>query len=326
MNAKLVYPISAALVFLACDVAAFAQTFTNIMSGENSEAFTFLYTPPPATPPPPRSIKTTLQSPFGYPGTHLGANDTLTYPNGNASATPPWWFYYTNIGGVFRTYDLTGVAPTRNPSIGQTSFQKTSVYGIRSKAAFSGSVSGTSGTVYEAIYFGERREWAGQREFGFFRQMTPSASLDKLFFYWSVNSNCGVGNGNGPNQGYPWCRATKAVNGVQENPATANLFKELLVPTQITGLTTGTTYNFVGYLFWASWDSTYKFRVEVWNATYTTQITAFNVDTSSSGVNFAASTAGMNGYVTLGIQRADPNGALSNSGVQLVVSSIAVAN
>lgn len=66
-------------------------------------------------------------------------------------------------------------------------------------------------------------------------------------------------------------------------------------PTQINGLTTGTTYYFVGYLFWATWDSTTTFRVEVWNSTYSTQITAFNVDTSSVGVSMGVSTTGMNG-------------------------------
>lgn len=92
----------------------------------------------------------------------------------------------------------------------------------------------------------------------------------------------------------------------------------------MTGLTPGTTYYFVGYLFWAGWDSTYKFRVEVWDSTYSTEITVFNVDTSSGGVNYGLTTAGMNGYVTLGTQRADPNNALSSSGLQLSVTSVEI--
>lgn len=88
------------------------------------------------------------------------------------------------MSGVFRTYNSTGSVPYRNPSIGQTSYLKYSVYGIRPRAAFSGSVSGSSGTMYESVFFGERREWAGQRECTFFRQMTPGASpsVDKTFF------------------------------------------------------------------------------------------------------------------------------------------------
>jgi len=46
--------------------------------------------------------------------------------------------------------------------------------------------------MYEALYFSERPEWGGQREFGFFRQMQPGASVDKMFFYWSTNSNCSI--------------------------------------------------------------------------------------------------------------------------------------
>lgn len=81
----------------------------------------------------------------------------------------------------------------------------------------------------------------------------------------------------------------------------------------------------MGYLFWASWESNYKFRVEVWDSTYSTNIAAFNVDTSSGGVNFGATTSGMNGYVTLGTQRDDPSNALSASGVQLSITSVEIA-
>lgn len=46
MKSKPIYPIFTALAILAYGVAAPAQTFTTIMSGENREAFTFLYTQP----------------------------------------------------------------------------------------------------------------------------------------------------------------------------------------------------------------------------------------------------------------------------------------
>jgi hypothetical protein len=115
------------------------------------------------------------------------------------------------------------------------------------------------------IFFGERADWAGQREFGFFRKMSPGASLDKLYFYWSTKPNCG---------------------NATENPNTALLASEYFLPTEITGLTPGTTYYLVAYLFWANWDSTYKSRVEVWDSTYSSPITAFNVGTSSGGVNY----------------------------------------
>ncbi|MBI1895807.1 MAG: hypothetical protein HYS04_04620 [Acidobacteria bacterium] len=174
--------------------------------------------------------------------------------------------------------------------------------------------------MYEAIYFGERADWAGEREFGFYRQMSPGASLDKTYFYWSTNSNCSIYD----NSNYPWCRTSRAPNAT-EDPSTAPLVSEYFFPTEITNLTTGTTYYFNGYLFWAGWDSTYKFRVEVWDSTYSTQITAFNVDTSSGGVNYGATTSRMNGYVTLGTQRTDPNDALTSSGIQLSVTSVEIA-
>lgn len=141
-------------------------------------------------------------------------------------------------------------------------------------------------------------------------------SVDKIYFYWSTNSNCSIN----ANMNYPWCRTNRATGS--ETPSIPPLVPELDLSTQITGLTTGTTYYFNGYLFWATWDSTYKFRVEVWDSTYTTQITAFNVNTSSGGVNYGATTSGMNGYVTLTTQRQDPNSALTSSGIQLAVTAI----
>jgi len=101
------------------------------------------------------------------------------------------------------------------------------------------------------------------------------------------------------------------------------LVAEYLLPTEITGLTTGTTYYFKGWLFWASWDSTYKFRVEAWDSTLSTQITAFNINISSRDVNYGATTSGMTGYVTLGTVRF---GTLTSTGAQLSVTSIDTAH
>lgn len=313
---------AATVTLLIIGINARAQTYTSIISGENSEAYTFLNNNTS-----PRSTVTSIQSPFGFPSSYIGSPDTQTYPAGNSSATPPWWFYYSVSGGVYTAYDVSDGYhhPTRPPSYGQTSSWKSAVIGIRAKAAFSGTVSGNSGTMYEVIYFGERNDWAGQREFGFSRQMTqcvsPCTSSDGTYFYWSTNTNCSITD----NSGYPWCRTSQAQNAT-ENPNTAPLVSEYALSTQVTGLTTGTTYYFIGYLFWANWDSTYKFRVEVWDSSYSTQITALNVDTSSGGVNYGATTsAGMDGYVTLGTQRADPNNALTSSGIQLSVTSIEIA-
>jgi hypothetical protein len=302
--------------YLAFGLNASAQTFTAIMSGENSEAFSFISSAS-------RSTVTSIQSPFGYPNATSCTSDTQTYPTGNSSSTPPYWFYYTLSSGVYTANDATGLHPCRQPSYGQTSFLKSAVIGIRPKAAFSGtaSSSGASGTMLETVYFSERADWAGQREFGFYRQMTPGAtpSFDKLYFYWSTNSNCSTGD----NSGYPWCRTSQATNST-ETPSIPPLVPEYFTTTEMTGLTAGTTYYFTAYLFWAGWDSTYKFRVEAWDSTHTTEISATNVDTSSGGVNYGATTSGMNGYVTAGTQRIDPDNHLSSSGVQLSVTSIEI--
>jgi hypothetical protein len=312
----------ATIAFLSLGVNALAQTFTAIMNGENSEKFVFLNNNTN-----PRSTVTSIQSPFPYPDSNMGSPDTQTYPAGNSSLTPPWWFYYSGIDpntGLYIEGDATPNHPGRSPSYGQTSSQKSAVIGIRPLAAFSGSVSGSSGEMLESIYFSERADWGGQREFGFFRQMNPCAppctSLDKTYFYWSTNSNCSISD----NSGYPWCRASEATTGNEEDPSTAPLVKEYLLPTEITGLTTGTMYYYTGYLFWATWDSTYKFRAEAWDSTHSIQITAFNVGTSSGGVDYGATTSGMAGYVTLGTLRADPNNMLSSSGIQLSVTSIEI--
>lgn len=90
-----------------------AQTYTAIISGENSQAFSFLNGNPT------RPTVTSIQSPFAYPNTITGSNDMAgyAYPVGNSSATPPYWFKYTgHTGSLYTTQDLTGVEPYRYPS------------------------------------------------------------------------------------------------------------------------------------------------------------------------------------------------------------------
>ena len=84
MPTVLFHLVCAVVASLACAPGVSAQTFTNIISGENSEKFSFINSASS------RSTVTSIQSPFGYPGNHVGAPDTLPYPSGNSSATPAW--------------------------------------------------------------------------------------------------------------------------------------------------------------------------------------------------------------------------------------------
>lgn len=112
-----------------------------------------------------------------------------------------------------------------------------------------------------------------------------------------------------------WCRTAVAPNST-EAPGSAPLVYEHFVSEPISGVTTSTEYPWVA-------DSTYKFRVEQWNSSNTgSPITALNVDTVDSGVNFGLTTSGTSGYVTLAAQRLDP---FSASGAQLGVSLVKVA-
>jgi len=318
------------LLSLAIGVSASAQTYTTIMNGEDSQSYYFLGGIPN------RTTVTSVQSPFAYPSSNIGATDSQKYPSGNGSGTPPWWFYYYTCGANVCTHDSTPDYIERPPSHGQISSQKSSVIGLLAKATLKGTATSSDHTkaahLYEVFYFTERNDYAGQREIGFARQMSPyaSPSVDVTFAYWYTNDNCGLhtGVGSDPNMGYPNCRDSRATTGNIEVPATAwtdgHLFAGGGNNVPITGLTTGTQYIYKAHIFWAGWDSTYKLRVEVWDSTFTTQIFASNLDTTNLGDSLGITTSGTSGYVTLGTVRIDPHGTgtLSSTGVELCVDYV----
>jgi hypothetical protein len=306
MNRLLSKPYTVAtLLILLFVTGAFevrGQTFTAIMAGESSTKITV------ANGSMNRTSVTSIQTPFAFPNASA-AYDSITYPNGNSSGTPPWWFRYYEVFSTYYLTDLTLSDPYRPAQNSQQSSAKSGVMGIQTWATFSGTATGSE--VIQTIYFGERQDWAGEREFGFARY----AVSGPWFFYWSVNSNCSIT----ANLGYPWCRLYEAVNGASENPNSAPLLGEFLYPISISsGLTVGTEYLFKAWLFWA-WDSTYKFRVEVWDSTGSVNISAYNVDTSVGGTNYGATTSGMTGYVNLGTVQ---SGTATATGVQLSVLGV----
>jgi hypothetical protein len=314
----------------AIGVSATAQTYTNIMSGEDSTQLTFPSSPASGQ----HATVTSVQSPFSFPSSNTSQNDYYyTFPTGNSGLTPPWWFSYQDCSpGPICADDSTGGNISRPPTNGQISSLKSSGIGLLAQATFKGTVSYSALTspadLYETFYFTERDDYAGQREIGFVRDQGINtyyqSSYDITYAYWYTNDNCGVGGGSGPNMGEPWCRTSQAT-GAAEDPGTAwndgDLAATGINYVLITGLTIGTEYIYQAYIFWASWDSTYKLRVEVWDSTFTTQIFASNLDTTNGTDNLNLTTSGTNGYVTLGTVRADPYDKMGGTGVELDVTS-----
>jgi hypothetical protein len=318
------------LLSLAIAVSASGVTYTTIMNGENSTNYYFIGGTPS------RTTVTSVQSPFAYPSSYLGATDTQTYPSG--SGPEPWWFYYYTCGANTCTHDWTGEYIDRPPSHGQISSQKSSVIGFLVKAAFKGTVGTTetppnithTGDLDEVAFFTERSDYQGQREIGISRiaRAGPYAN-DVAFAYWFTNDNCGLGGGSGPNMGYPYCRMSQATTGNTEIPSDAWMNGDLVATgyadyAYITGLDTTytTTYIFQTYIFWASWDSTYKQRVEVFDSTLTTLLFSANIDTTNLGASLGITTSGTSGYVTVGTERADPYNILTSTGIELDVDTV----
>jgi hypothetical protein len=309
--ARVLVPLAWAIAATVVPVSG--QTWTTTLSGESSYNLAFVDGNTQ-----PRTLTSSLQSP-AMPTTAIGANDDINhrYPSGNASGTPPWWFIYTNNN--FTATDLTNNFIYRNPTIGQISFPKSGTYGVRARAAFKGSGSG-SGYGIESIYVGERDDWAGQREFGFFRNLSEPNTVR---FYWEINANCSQT----ANAGYPYCRASQAP-GNAETPGSVALFRDELFSAPFTGVNCSVQSMWVAYVFWASWDMSYKFRVEQWNSSYTVLVNAFNFDMTQydagimSWINLGLTTSGMTGYMNLAATKAN----YTASNAQLVVGSVEYAH
>jgi hypothetical protein len=344
------------LLSLAIGASVSAQTYTAIMSGENSTKFSFLNGTGS------RTTVTSVQSPFGFPNTITGANDTMTFPSGSSGGSPePWWFYYgtcTPPASGVCAFDLTGAYIPRGPSYGQISSQKSSVIGVWANAAFDGTASNGNSTVpagmIEAIYFTVRDDYQGQQEIGIARQMNPYAycngmnspnncgsiynSGDYLFGYWYTNDNCGPANATGSPTTtlsvFASCQTSQANGSVQavgSGPSGGSLlqvgapagFAFICGPSTTSCAYTGASYVFQTYIFWASWDSTYKQRVEVWDSTFSTPYVGLNLDTTNGSVNLGLTTSGTSGYITVGTELYDPSGpTISSSGIQLSVSQV----
>lgn len=312
LRARVLAPLGCAIAATVVPVSG--QTWTTTLSGESSYNLAFVNGNTQ-----PRTLTSSLQSPV-MPTTAIGANDDMNhkYPSGNASGTPPWWFIYTN--GNFTATDLTNSTIFRYPTMGQISLPKAATAGVRARAAFKGSGSG-SGYGIESIYVGQRDDWAGQKEYGFFRNLSEPNTVR---FYWEFNSNCQQTG----NAGYPYCRASQAQGNV-ETPGSVALFRDELFSAPFTGVNCSVQSMWVAYIFWASWDWTYKFRVEQWDSSYTMFINAFNFDMTQydwsimQNINLDLNTSGMTGYVNTAATKRDYT---ASSNAQLVLGSVEYAH
>jgi hypothetical protein len=325
------------LLTLVIAGSSYAQTYTTIMSGEDSEYYVFPSTGNP------RSTVTSVQSPFYFPSSPTGSDDTLTFPSGGSGN--PWWFYYSGCSGTppsmtCTANDFTGDPIPRPAAYGQISELKYNLRGLLVKATMSGTASTSNSAVeahvYQVAYFTENFNYQGGREIGIARQMSPYGSVDVTYAYWFTEDNCGL-TGYATlygNNGFPFCRVSQTTGGT-ENPTTVagnggfiqtgySDFAWICGPAPMSCATTpGTEYNYQAYVFWASWDSSYKVRVEVWNSSYTTELYAYNIDTTNLGVSLGISDSGVPGYVTVGTVRADqPSPTLSSSGIQMDVAYV----
>lgn len=159
------------------------------------------------------------------------------------------------------------------------------------------------------------------------------------FAYWYTNDNCGSGTSSGyPTYSNPAsCQTSQATDSAQtlgSGPAGGSLLQVggdddficgiptvtlTSCTTSVPALTGGTTsYILQTYIFYASWNSSYMQRIEVWDSTFTTNYFADNLETTALGLT----TSGTSGYVTLGTEQWDPSGTLSSSTVQLSVSYV----
>lgn len=329
------------ILAVALDVSATAQTYTTIMSGEDSTQLTFPSSPASGQ----HATVTSVQSPFSFPSSYTFQNDYYyTYPSGSGS-TPPWWFSYyaCSSPGPYCTHDLTNGAISRPPTNGQISDVKSNVMGLLAEATFTGTVSRSALTspadLLETFYFTERDDYAGQREIGVVRDQginpyyddgdgcNANACYDITYAYWYTNDNCEITE----NIGYPYCRTGQATEGNTETlgsppsgtllDATGSNFVDL------TGMVTaGTTYIFQSYIYWDSGSSSYQLWVEIDDSTFTCVLFSASVDTTSGGSTLGITTSGVpTAYVTLGTVRVDPSNLFSGStGVQLGVDYVQI--
>lgn len=107
------------------------------------------------------------------------------------------------------------------------------------------------------------------------------------------------------------------------------LFRDELFSAPFTGVNCSVQSMWVAYIFWASWDWTYKFRVEQWDSSYTMFINAFNFDMTQydwsimQNINLDLNTSGMTGYVNTAATKRDYT---ASSNAQLVLGSVEYAH
>ncbi len=235
------------------------------------------------------TAETTPRQVYEMPPSSRGCGGTCTVACAYADRFP--WFVSPGGG------DLTGTHPYRNPSAGSVSGPLRGVAGLEFTGGFDGRATGAAGDyVWEVVFFHERKCYAGGNEFGFRRDAVGGA----FQLYWSINSNCGLDDG----QLTSVCRSSRGTGKhVQESTGAINLHYSPGVNK---------------YRVTVARD---RFFVELFEPYTSTHPWTAWVDPNAPGKWFRSpadpgarfpmeSLAGATGYVTVGVQRSATNTVL----------------
>jgi len=126
------------------------------------------------------------------------------YPDASSGA-PPFWF----VNGVDKTGQPKDTVPSEyfeTPFSVPGSAYTDIGFGLQFKGSFGGQASG-SGIIYETAYIHQQPCYAGQMEYGFYREMVTAPAI--TVFYFGNNSNCG---NQGSTTNPPLCHVADDIN------------------------------------------------------------------------------------------------------------------
>ncbi len=239
--------------------------------------------------------------------THANNTDVASYPymqipsgppfggtNDSYCTSPPsWWTASVPAGGIVRG-PQSRLESNYGPASG--SYKGIGIYGTFG----GGSVTGSGGSILEAVYFNEQKCYFGGREYGFFY----NPATDNLTAYWSTNSNCGTSN----------CSAPSGYNsGTEISGPTAGTFTQPGTGWSTSGSYCGSTYPCYFAMYPVASGSSCYFEVEIIGGSPPVYVTYYSSPTpdvnaasqspsvTSADPNFCSAIEAEDGYFTAGI-------------------------